>query len=74
MYRNNLHDKCKFTSRWVQRPGSFTSFIPEPKPLGPKEKKKKEKKEKKQEGFAEEKSKQPFKHLRDRVKRAFKSN
>lgn len=57
-----------------ERPGSFTRFIPEPKPLGPKEKKKKEKKEKKQDGFEEEKSKQPFKHLRDRVKRAFKSN
>ncbi|KAG0587862.1 hypothetical protein KC19_2G197100 [Ceratodon purpureus] len=89
-----------------ERPGSFTSFIKEPKPSGRKEKKKKEKKEKRQDGFteekgrtnslraegkrddtvlegkgirtnslrSEEKSKQPFKHLRDRFRRAFKSN
>ncbi|KAG0504959.1 hypothetical protein M758_N007300 [Ceratodon purpureus] len=89
-----------------ERPGSFTSFMKEPKPSGRKEKKKKEKKEKRQDGFteekgrtnslraegkrddavldvkgirtnslrSEEKSKQPFKHLRDRFRRAFKSN
>lgn len=72
------------TFRCVQKPGAYTSFVMEPKPLGHREKKKKEKKEKRHDGVAEEerktslrggeKLKQPFKHLRDRFKRALESN
>ena len=54
----------------VQKPEA--SYVMEPKPHGENQ----EKKGKRHDGVAEEekKSRQPFKHLRDRFRRAFRSN